>query len=130
MGPRTVLPAGARFADDLDASIVAQQCLDWLPAAELRGGGSGRQAGRKNATPERGRGPLMRGIEARGRGRARCSSADLGTLDANERQAIVMAFSKACPHAELAATLGRALCTVKTWVRRRPAAPEDPAGAR
>ncbi len=94
-------------------SIVRNRCLDWLrrPSFEV----ADVDGAVANATPSADEGPYAR-LERAGEaaGIADC----LGTLDAKQRQAIVLAFYDGLSHAELASHLGEPLGTVKTWVRR------------
>jgi RNA polymerase sigma-70 factor (ECF subfamily) len=99
-------------------SIVRNRCLDWLRRPNLevvlqRPNDEGEDPLTQIAAD--GPGPL----EALARAAdARAIAACLGTLTANQRQAIVLAFYDGLSHSELAAHMHQPLGTVKTWVRR------------
>ena len=99
-------------------SIVRNRCLDWLrrPRAEIV---------LENADPD-GEDPLeAMASDAPGPLELLAQSANahaiahcLGTLEANPRQAIMLAFFQGLSHSELAQHMRQPLGTVKTWVRR------------
>jgi len=99
-------------------SIVRNRCLDWLrrprPEVTLESGDSDEGDpldGIASDMPE----PLQQ-LSAMSEGRALHTC--LQTLDAKQRQAILLAFFDGLSHSELAAHLHQPLGTVKTWVRR------------
>ena len=94
-------------------SIVRNRCLDWLrrPRMEV----SDEDGSLVEATASDMAGPLElleRSKDAQAV--ARC----LGTLEARQRQAVMLAFFEGLSHSELAGHMREPLGSVKTWVRR------------
>lgn len=94
-------------------SIVRNRCLDWLrrPSAETPDE-DGAVAAR---TPSPDPGPLETLERTKD---AQALSRCLGLLEAQQRQAIALAFFDGLSHGDIARHLRAPLGTVKTWVRR------------
>lgn len=94
-------------------SIVRNRCLDWLrrPNQEV----ADADGAIAEATASDRPGPLA---ELERAGDAAAIARCLQTLDAKQRQAIVLAFYDGLSHSELAKHMREPLGTVKTWVRR------------
>lgn len=93
-------------------SIVRNRCLDWLrrPGVEMPD-----EDGKAERTPSPEPGPLEALERAKDASAlARC----VALLDAQQRQAIALAFYDGLSHADIARHLRAPLGTVKTWVRR------------
>lgn len=94
-------------------SIVRNRCLDWLrrPSAET--------PDEDGAIAERSPSPDPGPLEALERVKgAQALTRCLGVLEAQQRQAIALAFYDGLSHADIARHLRAPLGTVKTWVRR------------
>jgi RNA polymerase sigma-70 factor (ECF subfamily) len=95
-------------------AIVRNRALDWMRRPNLE---DGREDYGELVESLPGAGPQPdEALEASRNGRA--LAAYLDRLTGNERQAIVLAYTRGLSHSELARHLNQPLGSVKTWIRR------------